>query len=139
MKNYCNSKSKVMTELCNLYIKDDIDILGFKASSDNYITYHHLISVEELNLLGFPTRKTVANGLALTKNAHSYLHLIENFAPDIYENLNKIIFLITKERRYPDIKEMNRISILLECFEYRMSQYYKINPIFLTRSRTIVS
>lgn len=58
MQRYCDSKSNLMKYLCNLYIVDDIDILNFKASKENKITYHHIIKVEELKLLGFPTKKT---------------------------------------------------------------------------------
>ncbi len=139
MTKFCNSKSWVMHNLCKLYIKDDTDILGFKASQENYITYHHIIHVEDLDLLGFPTKKTIENGIALTRHAHSYLHLIEDFAPDIFNQINKIILLITKERRYPNPDEIELIQICLECFEYRMFEYYQIKPEFLKRSRILVS
>lgn len=137
MQRYCDSKSNLMKYLCNLYIVDDIDILNFKASKENKITYHHIIKVEELKLLGFPTKKTLKNGIALTRIGHSYLHLIEDFAPDIFYHLNKIILLITKEQRLPTKEERNLIEIFLEAFEHRMHEYYKINPMYL--KRTLVS
>lgn len=74
------------------------------------------------------------NGIVLTRIGHSYLHLIEDFAPDIFYHLNKIILLITKERRLPTKEERNLIEIFLEAFEYRMDEYYKINPIYLKRT-----
>jgi hypothetical protein len=122
-----------MKELCELYFINNIDILNFKASKTNYITYHHIIHVEDLKSLGFETTKTIENGLALTKIAHSYLHLIEDEAPDIFYHLNKIILLITKERRLPTLEERNLMQIFLEAFEYRMNTYYDINPIYLKR------
>ena len=126
-----------MKYLYDTYMYHDIDIFNFEANSKNRVTYHHIIKKEELKLLGFTTRKTIENGLALTTIAHSYLHLIEDFAPDIFYHLNKIILLITKERRLPTLEERNLISIFLEAFEYRMSKYYMINPKYL--KRTLVS
>ena len=123
-RRYCDSKSQIMKYLYNTYIFNNIDIFNFEATSTNKVTYHHIIKVEDLKLLGFPTKKTVENGIALTRIAHSYLHLIEDFAPDIFYHLNKIILLITKERRLPTLEERNLIEIFLEAFEYRMKEYY---------------
>ena len=134
MKRYCCSKTKIMRDLYDIYIENGIDIMNFEASKENKVTYHHIIKVEDLLLLGFPIKKTMENGLALTRIAHSYLHLIEDFAPDIFFHLNKIILLLTKERRLPTLEERNLIEIFLEAFEYRMSEYYTINPIYLKRT-----
>ena len=131
MKRYCDSKTRLMKYLYDTYLYNHIDIFNFEASRENKVTYHHIIKVEELKLLGFPVKKTVENGIALTRIAHSYLHLIEDFAPDIYFHLNKIILLITKERRLPTFEERSLIQILLEAFEYRMSAYYEINEMYL--------
>ena len=83
-RNCCDSKSKIMKYLYDTYIFQNIDVLNFEVTPKNKVTYHHIIKKEELNLLGFPTRKTIENGIALTRIAHSYLHLIEDFAPDIF-------------------------------------------------------
>ena len=133
-RRYCDSKSQIMKYLYNTYIFNNIDIFNFEATSTNKVTYHHIIKVEDLKLLGFPTKKTVENGIALTRIAHSYLHLIEDFAPDIFYHLNKIILLITKERRLPTVEERSLIEIFLEAFEYRMHDYFKINPLYLKRN-----
>ncbi len=133
-RKYCDSKSMVMKYLYDTYMLNNVDILNFEASKDNKVTYHHIIKVEDLNLLGFPTKKTIENGIVLTRIAHSYLHLIDDYAPDIFYHLNKIILLITKERRLPTIEERNLIEIFLEAFEYRMQEYYEINPLYLKRT-----
>ncbi len=133
MTKYCFSKTRVMKSLCSMYIINNIDIFNFQASRKNYITYHHLIEVSDLEAIGFPTKKTIENGLALTKYAHFYLHLIEDYAPDIFYHLNEIILLITKEKRLPTIKERSLIQIFLEAFEYRMKEYYNIKPNLLAR------
>ncbi len=134
MRKYCDSKSKLMKDLYDAYILDGIDIFNYEASNQNKITYHHIIKVEDLKLLEFPTKKTFENGIALTKIGHSYLHLIEDFAPDIFYHLNQIILLITKERRLPTLEERNLIQIFFEAFEYRMNEYYQINPLYLKRT-----
>ena len=88
MKRYCCSKTKIMRDLYDIYIENGIDIMNFEASKENKVTYHHIIKVEDLLLLGFPTKKTIENGIALTRIAHSYLHLIEDLAPDIFFHLS---------------------------------------------------
>ena len=45
-----------------------------------------------------------------------------------------IILLITKERRLPTLEERNLIQIFFEAFEYRMNEYYQINPLYLKRT-----
>ena len=133
-RKYMTSRSNVMKILYDLYIINDTDIFNFKASKDNPITYHHIIKVEDLEALGFPTTKTVANGLVLTRDSHSYLHLIEDYAPDIFYHINKIILLVTKERRSVTLEERILLQILLEAYEYRMMEYdYAINPDYLKR------
>ena len=65
---------------------------------------------------------------------HSYLHLIEDYAPDIFYHINKIILLVTKERRAVTLEERSLLQILLEAYEYRMQEYnYAINPEYLKR------
>jgi len=133
-RKYMVSRSNVMKTLYDLYIVNDTDIFNFKAGKDNPITYHHIIKVEDLEALGFPTTKTIANGLVLTRDSHSYLHLIEDYAPDIFYHINKIILLITKERRSITLEERSLLQILLEAYEYRMQEYnYVINPDYLKR------
>ena len=133
-RNCCDSKNKIMEYLYDTYIYHDIDVFSYEATPENKVTYHHIIKKEELSLLGFPTKKTIENGIALTRIAHSYLHLIEDFAPDIFYHLNKIILLITKERRLPTLEERNLIEIFLEAFEFRMNEYYTISPVYLKRT-----
>lgn len=129
----------VMETLKNIYFVDDYDIFNFLLSSKNYITYHHLIHQEDLKLLGFSTKPTIQNGIALTRYSHGYLHFIEILAPDIFHHINKILFLITKERRLPTLEERNLLQIFLEAFEYRMLGYASIPSRFLRRERYLKS
>lgn len=130
---YCDSKNGVIKTLYRLYIVNNVDIFNFELSHYNKATYHHIIEVEDLLNLGFPITKTVSNGIVLSRDAHSYLHLIEDYAPDIFFHINKIILLITKERRLPTLEERSLLQILLEAFEYRMQEYYVISPKYLKR------
>lgn len=128
------TRKYIMRNLRAYYIQDGKDIFNYRISRQNPLTYHHIIKEEDLEALGFPTDITLENGIVLTKDAHAYLHLIEDFAPDIFFQINKIILLITREWRLPTLEERNLLQIFLEAFEYRMSEYYKINERFLRRS-----
>lgn len=75
--------------------------------------------------------------LFLTERGHSYLHRIEELAPDIFESINKIILLITKERRLPTSRERQLLQYYLEAFEYRMEEYMKIDRSYFIRVRDI--
>ncbi len=133
MKRKYLTEGKVIDILTLIYIEKGMDIFNYQITNNNKLTYHHIIKIEELKSLGFPTTKTIENGIMLTNYAHSYLHLIEEFAPDIFYHLNKIILLITKEYRLPTLEERNLMQIFLEAFEYRMQEYYHINKRYLTR------
>lgn len=128
---YINPITKALEEI---YVKDGIDIFGFQVSEDNFITYHHIIKCEDLKNLNFKTEKTIENGIALSHYGHGYLHFIEDFAPEIFNKLNKIILLLVKERRTPNDEEKNLITNLFLSFEYMMDKYRKIPEQFLKRS-----
>lgn len=132
-KNGRLGKGTVMRILSDIYLDNGVDIFNYKVSPENKVSYHHIIKREELIALGFPTTKNLENGIVLSRDAHTYLHLIEDFAPDIFYHLNKIILLITKEYRLPNYEERSLIQILLEAFEYRMQEYYRIDERFLKR------
>lgn len=127
----------VVDQLKQVYIINKTDIFGFKITKKNYITYHHIIKVEDLLLLEFPTKKTFENGIVLTRYSHKYLHIIEDYAPDIFLHINKIILLITKEKRLPTLEERNLLQICLEAFEYRMQDYFNIDKVYLRRVRVL--
>ncbi len=127
------TKNNVMKYLVDTYIYNGYDILNFKISKDNALTYHQIIKQKDLKALGFPTTMTLENGIALTTYSHSYLHLIEDFAPDIFYQINKIILLITRQWRLPTPDERSLLQILLEAFEYRMQEYYRISSKYLKR------
>lgn len=128
-------RKNVKELLSDIYIINGIDVMGFEVTPTNIITYHHLIKVEDLKMLGFPTDKTMENGIVLTRNAHSYLHMIEETDPEIFYHINQILFLITKEKRLPTIKERNLIQIFLEAFEYRVQDYLKVPSKYLRRTK----
>jgi len=93
------------------------------------------IKCEDLKTLEFSREKTIENGIALSYYGHGYFHYIEEFAPDIYFQLNKILLLLAKERRLPTLEERCVIQILFEAFEYCMENYRKIPAQFLIRER----
>jgi len=121
--------------LSSIYIIGNKDIFDYLITDDNIVTYHHVIKCEDLKLLDFPSEKTIENGIALSKYGHGYLHYIEEFAPDIYFSLNKIILLLVKERRLPTKNERYLIQSLFQLFESRMEDYRKIPKHFLNRVR----
>ncbi len=132
------SKLKLITTLKNLYVLNNYDVLNYQVSPENNLTYHHLIFKSELKILGFPLQPTLENGLLLTSIGHSYLHLIYDYAPDIFYHLNKVIFLFTKERRLPTLEERSLMQIFLEAFEYRMQDYISISEKYLNRERKLI-
>ena len=47
-RKYCDSKSSVMKYLYDTYMLNNIEVLNFEANSENKLTYHHIIKVEDL-------------------------------------------------------------------------------------------
>lgn len=132
---YINPITEVLSKI---YVKDGIDIFNYLITEENFITYHHVIKCEDLKGLEFSKEKTIENGVALSHFGHGYFHYIEEFAPDIYFHINKILLLLAKERRIPTNEERNLLQILFEAFEYRMEGYRKIPEHFLVRERKLV-
>lgn len=127
----------ITESLSKIYIINDIDIFNYSITEENFITYHHIIKCEDLKLLEFSRDKTTANGIALSYFGHGYFHYIEDFSPDIYFHLNKIILLLVKEKRLPTDEERNLIQILFAEFEHRMQGYRKIPKRFLVRKKEL--
>lgn len=98
---YINPITEVLSKI---YVKDGIDIFNYLITEENFITYHHVIKCEDLKGLEFSKEKTIENGVALSHFGHGYFHYIEEFAPDIYFHINKILLLLAKERRFLPMK-----------------------------------
>lgn len=123
-----------VTELLSgIYVVNGVDIFNYLITEENFITYHHVIKCEDLKALEFSREKTFLNGIAISHFGHGYYHYIEEFCPDIYINISKIVLLLVRERRVPTIEERVLLQSLFEAFEYRMEGYRKIPEHFLGR------
>lgn len=91
---YINPITEILSKI---YIKDGIDIFNYIITEENFVTYHHVIKCEDLKGLEFSREKTIENGIALSHFGHGYFHYIEEFAPDIYFHINKILLLLAKK------------------------------------------
>ncbi len=129
------TKNSVMKCLVDTYIYKGYDILNFRISKNNALTYHHIIKQEDLKALGFKTTKTIENGIPLTRTAHIFLHFIEYQDPDIFYDINKIILLITKEQRLPTPEERALIQVFLQEFEYHIEGYRELDIRYLKRTK----
>lgn len=129
--------NQVTKDLSKIYVINDIDIFNYVITEENFITYHHVIKCADLKILEFSREKTFENGIAISHFGHGYFHYIEEFAPDIYFQLNLILLLLVKERRLPTNEERNLIQVMFEAFEYRMLDYRKIPAHFLVRKREL--
>ena len=89
------------------------DWMGFKITKENPLTYHHIIKEED----GGP--KTVENGALLTILAHRYLHTIERYDINMYQELNEILKMINRRKCEPNTEDYRKIIRLLSTFENR--------------------
>lgn len=103
--------NNIIGKMVKIYGLTDYCFMGYKASSESYFTYHHLIKKCE----GGP--RTVENGAILTREAHRYLNIIEKTEYDIYHLINNILIEINLSKEHPTINHWKRINYLLREYE----------------------
>lgn len=101
----------IKLEMAELYNINEYDWMNYKILND--LTYHHIIKKEDGGKI------TVDNGALLTKRAHSYLHQIEKFDPEIYEMINLLLKEINIQGHEPSQKQRKKMDLLLLKFELR--------------------
>lgn len=77
------------------------------------ITYHHIIPKR------LHSKKDISNGALLTSVSHQYLHLIEKIEIATFEDLNKILKDINKQKKEPYQYQREDIENLFQEFEDR--------------------
>lgn len=93
------------------YSENGRDWMNYKVHDKNPYTYHHIVKKEDKG------KETIENGAILTKQAHSYLHLIEKYDILIYQSINNILKEINEQKHQPTKKQLDRIELLLTKFE----------------------
>lgn len=82
-----------LRDLIRIFQPDDYDWINFALSKKNPYTYHHIIEKNNGGSL------SVENGAILTKKGHRFLHLLQLYCPDAYNDLQDVF------RRINDSKE----------------------------------
>ncbi len=69
---------KVLEEMLEIYGYPKIDWMGYKFSSNNYVSFHH---IDEKRNGGC---ETIDNGALLSRTSHVLLHIIEHCNYELY-------------------------------------------------------
>ena len=97
----------VMIEMFTIYGNPTVDWMGYPITSDNPLTYHHIIKNEDNGEL------SIKNGALLTRKAHMKLHRLEKLAPNLYEEYC-FMFRIINDMNCPPTKEIMDIMFVLK-------------------------
>ena len=105
--------SNVLTRMIDIYEPDDEDWMGFKVSSNNQYTFHH---IRERRAGG---KEEVENGAILTNFGHKFLNYLDSHYHHIYEQYQNIFRRINKSRGPidDDLKE-DIYGMMLDTFYY---------------------
>lgn len=112
---YYNLCGDIMNEMLQnmliIYGCSEYDWLGFKITSENPLTCHHIKKYNEGG------ENIIPNIALLTLSAHRYLHSIEFFDMDIYNKVNSFLKELNTQRRYPNKEEYEMINDWLLQYE----------------------
>ncbi len=101
----------IRSELVKIFQCDEYDWFGDKITSDNKITYHHILKAEHGG------RESLANGALLTQSMHRLVHLIEYVDPELYEEITYWFEIINKLRKPLDEELKEIMDSLRERME----------------------
>ena len=107
--------SKVLSKMIDVYEPDGEDWMGFKLSSDNQYTFHH---IRERRCGG---REEVENGAILTNRAHQFLNHLDCYHKDAYNAYQEIFKRINKSNGPidDDLRE-DIYFMMLDVFYYNI-------------------
>ena len=97
--------------MIKLYQMSEIDWFGYQRTPHSGFSYHHLLKAEDGGKL------VISNGAILTKNAHDYLHIIEQRELEMYVYLNNLLTKINEQGFMPTKKQYQTINRMLKEFE----------------------
>lgn len=112
-----------------------VDFLGYPFTNKKELTYHH---IQPKNCGG---KTTYTNGALLTKESHSYIHIIEAYDYELFIQVSReLIGIHIDGKIIPE--RLERIHELLAFFECKFQgQYTKRGGLIIkeeyTRRRTI--
>lgn len=87
-----------------------LDWLNYKLKRSE-ITFHHITKKVDNG------RTDLSNGCLLTKNSHSYVHLIECLDIETYLALTQMFRIINNQQCEPTDEQRRQIEIILREFE----------------------
>ena len=115
----------VLVEMLNIYQPNNIDWMGYKMTSDNPYTFHHIIERRDGG------KYEINNGAILTQNAHRYLNYLDSYCPEAYEEYQKIFRFINSLNGPMDEELYNEIyeEIYYLAYEIEYLKKYSFREI----------
>lgn len=80
-----NKEQEIITEMIGIYHTYTYDWMGCRISSDNKLTYHHIVKRKD-------GETSISNGALLTKKSHQKLNKLLISDPLLYDNW-QILFM----------------------------------------------
>ena len=94
------------------------DFMGYPFQECQELSYHHfLVPQRQMRIYNNLNKKPVWNGVLLVReSAHTYLHVIEEIEPEIFDAITSELFDEKIKGRIDAINLIN-INVLLNTFE----------------------
>ncbi len=104
--------------LIHIFKPEGYDWMNFATTKKNPYTYHHIVENENGG------EKSIENGAILTKKAHSFLHFLQWYYPDAYNDLQNVFARINASGEPVTQEYVNEIDKILE--KVLVTKEYKI-------------
>ncbi len=99
-----------LLRLKKIFRPKDKDWLGFKISSRNFLTYHHLFKQVYGTWEDFDPKYQLHNGALLTKNAHRYIHLLESIDREKFLALTELMRQLNNSMTPPNDEYYEKVK-----------------------------
>ena len=102
----------IKQQMVDIFKTYEYDWMNFRVENDD-LTYHHIKKAEDGG------ERTIDNGALLTNRAHKYLHKMETFDRESYDELNEIFKEINNQKDDLTYFQRNKIQLLLLKYEIK--------------------
>ncbi len=85
-------KNEPLQGLITIFQPDGFDWMNFALAKSNPYTYHHILERKNGGDI------SINNGAILTKRAHRFLHILQFYCPEAYEDFQNVFRRINDSR-----------------------------------------
>lgn len=114
------SKKRAKKNLIRIFKTKEFDWVGCRITKKNPLHYHHIFKYVYGEWKELDPKYVLNNGALLTRDAHEYLHFLEQKDRDRYNDINKMLKSLNDTKKAPNREHFDKCKVLRKD----ISDYY---------------